>query len=80
MLKKKYKLITIVMVLVIFFTGFLTVNKEITKTLGENNLASIKVYYIDSPFNLKIELKKYRIEISKNALKNVFSKIHKTFK
>ncbi|AWZ48804.1 hypothetical protein [Hathewaya limosa] len=79
MLKKKYKLITIVMVLVIFFTGFLTVNKEITKTLGENNLAPIKVYYIDSPFNLKIELKKYRIEISKNALRNVFAKIHKTF-
>lgn len=68
MLNKRKKAMAFFLAIAVFIIGFIKVNTEITKTLGESNTSSIKINCTDNPFILKIDLKKYEIELSRNVL------------
>ncbi|CAM2845582.1 hypothetical protein HAHI6034_02525 [Hathewaya histolytica] len=68
MLARKKRNVTFLIVVCIFVIGFLKINFEITKTLGENNTSPIKTYYNQNPLALKIDFKKYKIQLSKDIM------------
>lgn len=68
MLGKRKITIAFLLTITVVLIGFFKVNTEVTKTLGESNASFVKIHYKEKPFMIKIDLKNYEIELSKNVL------------
>lgn len=75
-MKKRYKIFTIILVSIIFLTGFSIINIDLTRTLGESYYSPIKIHYEEKPLSIKIELQNYEVELSKNSFEKLLRRLN----